>query len=110
MANPGNVIGGYKATLNNPNVGEEANSLRTRPMLRRSSRTSSRPVRCPRAKLPPARMRRRTPAMLSAGTRPLLSMYTAHVYLPVADDESRNPNMSEEAKEHSSKVLEDLGA
>ena len=24
MANPGNVIGGYKATINNPNVSEEA--------------------------------------------------------------------------------------
>ncbi|KZT39056.1 hypothetical protein SISSUDRAFT_971630, partial [Sistotremastrum suecicum HHB10207 ss-3] len=81
--NLGNVIGGYKATLNNPNVSEEAkqNSQRAIDELQDSYEAQSGANES------------------TKNTGNVIGGHKANL---------KNPNTSEEAKEHSKQVLEEL--
>jgi len=85
MANPGNVAGGYKATISNPNTSEEAKD-HAREVLENMESTGEVPTRDDDS---------------NKNTGNVIGGHKANL---------KNPNTSEEAKENSRQVLEDMGA
>ncbi|ODQ56120.1 conidiation-specific protein 6 [Saitoella complicata NRRL Y-17804] len=86
MANPGNVAGGYKATLNNPNVSDEAKQ-HAQEMLDSGDFESA------------PSSSKHDDSMKNTGN--VIGGYKATL---------NNPNVSDEAKEHAQEKLDELGA
>jgi len=86
MSNPGNVAGGHKANLNNPNTSDESKE-HSEQVLKELEQSGE---------LPSA-----DDSTAGKNTGNVIGGHKANL---------KNPNTSEEAKEHSKEVLEDLGA
>ncbi|KAF8543752.1 conidiation protein 6 [Trichophaea hybrida] len=92
--NPGNVIGGHKAALKNPNVSEEAKEHSRQVLDQIGDQTDS-------------------SARATAGSDPSnVSTEGKNTGNVVGGYKAtlKNPNVSDEAKDHAEKVLEEMGA
>ncbi|OAX44768.1 hypothetical protein K503DRAFT_705351 [Rhizopogon vinicolor AM-OR11-026] len=89
QANPANVAGGHKAVLKNPKVSEEAKE-HSQQILKEMEL---------RGELPAPEQNRGADESKNIGN--IIGGHKAA---------TKNPNVSEEAKEHSKQFLEDIGA